>query len=205
MNFLAHLALAGPDDSSRIGNILGDFEKGTPESISQRLPQAVVDGIIMHRRIDRFTDDHVIFHEAKNLLAPERRRFAGIIVDIFFDHFLSNHWQTYHPGTVSEFIEQVHQLFDRHPTWLGSHFGPLVPRLRTENWLASYASLEGQAATLHRIADRSPKLAPLRDGVDDLSHNYQQFEKSFLSFYPEAREYAAHLLKKNSLETPSFP
>ncbi len=205
MNFLAHLALAGPQDASRIGNILGDFEKGTPESIRQRLPSAVVDGIIMHRHIDRFTDDHTAFHASKALLAPHRRRFAGIIVDIFFDHFLSKHWQQFHPKTVPEFIAEIYQLFEQHPNWLGSNFGPLVPRLQSENWLLAYGTTEGLAATLSRISQRSPKLSPLKEGIEDLQLHYQGFEQNFQSFYPEVRQYATHLLGKNSLQTPAFP
>lgn len=205
MNFLAHLALAGTDDASRIGNILGDFEKGTPDSIRQRLPDPIVAGIVMHRHIDRFTDDHQIFRESRILLAPERRRFAGIIVDIFFDHFLTTHWQRFHPGTVPEFIEEMHQLFERRPEWLGSHFGPLVPRLRSENWLASYGSLSGLEKTLNRVANRSPKLTPLREGVLDLREHHQLFEKQFLTFYPEVRQQAAQLLGKKTVLTPAFP
>ncbi|WP_411845828.1 ACP phosphodiesterase [Roseibacillus persicicus] len=205
MNFLAHLALAGPDDASRIGNILGDFEKGTPDSIRARLPAPIVDGIMMHRRIDRFTDDHPAFLQTKLLLAPERRRFAGIIVDIFFDHFLNEHWERFHPGTVTDFIEEIYQLFGRRPEWLGRQFGPLVPLLRAENWLASYGSLEGLNLTLGRVASRSHRFDPIRNGVLDLAEQREEFEKHFLSFYPEVRRYAARLLGKKTLQTPAFP
>ena len=205
MNFLAHLALAGTDDASRIGNILGDFEKGTPASIRERLPDKIVDGIIMHRRIDRFTDEHPAFKQTRQLLAPERQRFAGIVIDIFFDHLLNKHWSTYHPGTASDFIEEIYQLFERRPEWLGAHFGPLVPRLRAENWLAAYGSFEGLEITLTRVASRSPKLTPICAGVEDLEKNYAVFEKNFAIFYPEVRKYAAHTLGKKSTRTPSFP
>lgn len=205
MNFLAHLALAGPDDASRIGNILGDFEKGTPESLRERLPTEIVDGIMMHRRIDRFTDDHPAFRKTKKLLAPERLRFAGIIVDIFFDHFLNKHWNQYHPGNVTDFIEENYRLFDRRPEWLGPKFGPLVPLLKAENWLASYGTFEGLETTLTRVASRSPKLAPIGNGVDDLRVHHDRFEELFLDFYPAVRQQAATLLGQKTLLTPSFP
>ena len=205
MNFLAHLALAGPEDASRIGNILGDFEKGTPESIQQRLPAEVVAGIVMHRRIDRFTDDHPVFRETRTLLAPERARFAGIIIDIFFDHFLNEHWGSFHPGTVSDFIEEMYHLFERRPEWLGTQFGPLVPLLRRENWLAAYGNFEGLEITLCRVASRSPKLDPIRSGVADLRKHYREFEDQFLAFYPEVRQEACRLLAKKKLLTPAFP
>ena len=205
MNFLAHLALAGPSDASRIGNILGDFEKGTEEALLERLPKEIVAGILMHRQIDLFTDRHPVFRQARLLLAPERRRFAGIIIDIYFDHFLSQHWSRYHPGTVTDFIQAVYQGFDRHPDWLGKEFGPLVPRLKRENWLASYASVEGLAQTLDRVANYSPRFAPVADAMPDLLEHRAPFEEHFLSFYPEARQHATSLLGKNSLSTPAFP
>lgn len=205
MNFLAHLALAGPDDASRIGNILGDFEKGTPDSLRERLPAPIVDGIVMHRRIDRYTDEHPVFREARKLLAPSRRRFAGILLDIFFDHFLNKNWHHFHPGNVEEFIAEIYQLFDRHPEWLGSRFGPLVPLLRAENWLASYGTPEGLKTTLTRVASRSPRLSPLVDGVEDLENNYVAIEEHFRVFYPEIRQYAAHLLGRKNVQTPAFP
>ena len=84
MNYLAHLLLAGPTDASRVGNLLGDFVRGTPESLRGSYPDEVIAGIVMHRELDRFTDDHPAFQEARELLDPEHRRFAGIIIDIFF-------------------------------------------------------------------------------------------------------------------------
>ncbi|MGJ8725655.1 MAG: ACP phosphodiesterase [Roseibacillus sp.] len=205
MNFLAHLALAGPDDASRIGNILGDFEKGTPESLRERLPAPIVDGIMMHRRIDRFTDDHPVFRDTKKLLAPERLRFAGILIDIFYDHFLNKHWNDYHPGTVADFIEENYRLFDRRPDWLGTKFGPLVPLLKAENWLASYGTFEGLEKTLSRVASRSSRLSPICNGVDDLRTHYKLFEDHFGAFYPAVRQHATSLLGQKTLLTPSFP
>lgn len=205
MNFLAHLALAGPSDASRIGNLLGDFEKGTPASLRERLPAPIVEGIVMHRRIDRFTDSHPVFQQARLLLAPERRRFAGIIIDIYFDHLLNKHWASYHPGTVPDFAAEIYQTFDRHPTWLGTQLGPLVPRIKAENWLAAYSTVEGIEHTLGRVANRSPRLAPIAHATPDLIAEKAAFESHFLQFYPAIRQFAAEALGKKTLQTPAFP
>jgi len=100
MNYLAHLALIPTscrdrEDALRIGNLLGDFIKGTESSLRLQFPVDLVDGIKLHRAIDKFTDAHPSFLESKQLLAPERRRYAGIVLDIIYDHFLSIHWKTY--------------------------------------------------------------------------------------------------------------
>lgn len=194
MNFLAHLYLAAPTDASRIGNLLGDFARGTPESLRDRFPPEVLDGIVMHRKLDRFTDGHPAFHEARDLLAPERRRFAGIVVDVIFDHFLSIHWTEFSDQPLPDFLQEIYDAFDRHPDWLGEELGPLVPRIKQENWLMSYATLDGIALTFGRIASRSPRLAPIAGTRDDLVAHYQSFDRAFHEFFPDVRAYAKELL-----------
>ncbi|MGZ7081297.1 MAG: ACP phosphodiesterase, partial [Thermoanaerobaculia bacterium] len=55
MNYLAHLFLAGDSAESMIGNLAGDFVKGV---LHDRFPPAITAGIVMHRKIDAFTDSH---------------------------------------------------------------------------------------------------------------------------------------------------
>lgn len=200
MNYLAHLHLAGPTEASRIGNLLGDFVKGTPASLADRYPADVLSGIVMHRKIDRFTDAHEQFRRARQLLAPERRRFAGIVVDIFFDHFLTRHWSLYSGEPLEQFIERAYTSIERHPEWLSPELAAVVPRMRGQDWLHSYKSLEGVGYTLYRVARRSPRTATIRQSTDDLTENYHVFEDCFLNFYPDALAYAATLLSPASQE-----
>lgn len=197
MNFLAHLYLAGPADASRIGNLLGDFARGTPDSLRDRFPAEVIDGIVMHRKLDRFTDDHPAFHDARALLDPSRRRFAGVVVDIIFDHFLSVHWSEYSDQALQDFLQSIYDGFDRHPGWLGDELAPLVPRIKQENWLMSYTTLDGLALTFARMAERSPRLAPITGARDDLAAHYQSFDDAFHRFFPDVREYAKELLEES--------
>lgn len=194
VNYLAHLYLAGPTDASRIGNLLGDFVKGTPESLVGQYPAEVIDGIMMHRHLDRFTDEHEAFLKARSLLARERRRFAGIVVDIFFDHFLTQHWEKFSEQPLPEFIEEMYTTLERHPEWLSPELARVMPRIREENWLHSYGTIEGLALTLERISHRSPRTAPIRESTDDLVANYQSFDRAFHEFFRAARGYAATLL-----------
>ena len=195
LNFLAHLLLAGPADASRIGNLLGDFARGTPESLTGRFPPEVIAGIVMHRKLDRFTDDHPAFHEARSYLAPERRRFAGIIVDVIFDHFLSLRWSEYCEQGLEEFVQDVYGAFDRHPTWLGDELPALLPRIKRNNWLLSYGTVEGIEYAFGRISKRSPRIAPIAGGGEEFRAHYAGFDRAFQQFFPEARTYAAELLE----------
>ena len=198
MNYLAHLYLAGPSDASRIGNLLGDFVKGTPASLADDYPDEVIAGIMMHRRLDRFTDAHEQFLRARDMLAPERRRFAGIVIDIFFDHFLSRYWSHYSEQPLPEFIDDVYCSLERHPGWLSPDLAAIRPRMREENWLQGYGSLEGVAHTLSRLVARSPRTAAIEHSTDDLEAHYGAFRDSFVTFLPDARAYAATLLSQVS-------
>ena len=92
MNYLAHLYLAEDSDESLLGNLLGDFVKGRLEE--QYSPE-IIKGIKTHRKVDAYTDFNQNFLACKKLLRPDRRRFAGIIVDMSFDHFLAKNWADY--------------------------------------------------------------------------------------------------------------
>ena len=89
MNYLAHVHLAEPSAAGRFGALLGDFVKGAPDP---ELPPSVRRGILMHRRIDAHTDAHPVHRTSRRRFAGPRRRFAGIIVDVAYDHFLASAW-----------------------------------------------------------------------------------------------------------------
>ncbi len=93
MNYFAHLTLARPTVPSKVGNLLGDFMRGVREP---DLPEAVRLGLHNHRLVDRFTDHHPLVIESRALFSPQRRRFAGVALDVLFDHFLIRHWSRFH-------------------------------------------------------------------------------------------------------------
>lgn len=189
MNYLAHLLLADDTDASRVGNLLGDFTRGTIADLAERYPPEVVRGIRMHRAVDRFTDSHPLFREARGLLAPGRRRFAGIIVDIFFDHFLCVHWRDYCALPLEEFIASVYKALEDHPGWRAGRLADAFPRMRDEDWLARYATLEGIDDTLRRVSRRSPRVGAIAGGAEDLRDNYAAYESLFRSFMPELLQF----------------
>ena len=199
INFLAHLYLAAPTDASRIGNVLGDFVKGTPDSLRGRFPDEVVHGILMHRSLDRFTDAHPAFRESRALLAPERRRFAGIIVDVIFDHFLALHWETFSDVPLTDFIAEMYHTLARHPDWLDDTLRAILPRMREENWLHSYTTLEGLGLTFRRIARRSPRTTPVAGSLEDLTAHYQSFDHAFHQFFPDVRNESRSLQQQRLL------
>jgi acyl carrier protein phosphodiesterase len=190
LNFLAHLHLALPTDASRVGALLGDFVRGTPEFLRTIHPHDLVEGIMLHRAIDRFTDDHPVFRECKSLLAPSRRRFAGIVIDLFFDHLLCKTWENYSMQSLPDFIEEVHATLQRRRHWLPSDVSPVIESLIEQNWLATYETIPGLALTLNRVSKRRPFLASIDGAESDLMENLEAFSDAFDRFYPELVSFA---------------
>ena len=199
INFLAHLTLAAPTDASRVGNLLGDFVRGTPESLRGRWPDEVLEGILMHRHLDRFTDNHPAFLEARALLSLQRQRFAGIIVDIIFDHFLAQSWDRHHKTSLPQFVEEMYALLERREDWLEPRLRAVLPRMREENWLESYTTIEGLELTFGRVASRSPRFGPIAGAADDLGSEYRSFARCFEKFLPDAQEESDRLKQERLL------
>ena len=166
--------------------MLGDFVRGTRDDLSARFPPDLVEGILLHRAIDYFTDQHPVFLRSKLLLAPERRRFAGIIIDVLFDHFLAQNWSQYSRIPLPEFIDEMYALLDRNSAWMTPELREIIPRMRSENWLGTYGTIEGLALTFRRISRRRAFLAPIIGAEDDLTAHYHSFGKAFREFYPDA-------------------
>lgn len=202
MNFLAHFHLAHPTDASRVGAILGDFVKGTPETLLTRFPAEVVNGIVLHRAIDRYTDEHPVFLETKRLLHSSRKRFAGIIVDIIFDHFLAHHWNDYSRIPLQKFITDIHELLERRKSWLTPELASIVGRMTEENWLGTYGTIPGLALTFRRVSQRREFLAPLRGAEDDLTDHYHSFSRAFRKFYPEVLSFAREENPEGAFNSP---
>tara|TARA_R110000850_G_scaffold202967_7_gene329071 strand:- start:4231 stop:4836 length:606 start_codon:yes stop_codon:yes gene_type:complete len=184
MNFLAHLHLAEPTPESQLGNLLGDFVKGYPWD--DRFPRSIWQGIVEHRAVDAFTDQHVEWKLSRGLLPPHLRRFAGIVVDIYYDHFLYRHWDRFsESGSIGDFIRTVHRQLDSVLPLAPREASEVIQVMIEEEWLDSYGSLEGIELTLQRVSKRSPAIEPVFDAAAALRGQLHEMESHFLKFYPD--------------------
>jgi acyl carrier protein phosphodiesterase len=188
LNYLAHLCLADGSPDSIAGNFLGDFVKGRPEG---RFPPAVVRGIRLHRAIDRFTDDHPIVRHAVDRIAPERRRFAGIAVDMAFDHFLARNWAETDPAGFAAIRRHAYAVLYARRDELPERLRAILPHLSGDDWLNSYAHFDGIAYALERMSRRLRRPNALAATADDLARHYDALEADFHAYWPEARAFAA--------------
>ena len=183
MNYLAHLALAPNTDAARVGNLLGDFVKGTEHSLRELYPVEIVDGIILHRAIDKYTDNHPAFLASKKLLAVERQRYAGVVVDLIYDHFLSIHWNDFYDQPLDDFIEEMYTTIDEKKEWQLGTLKDAFPYMKSQNWLGSYGTIENITLTFLRVSSRSRFTTLIKDTHLDLEKHYDEFETYFEEIY----------------------
>ncbi|MDF2176901.1 ACP phosphodiesterase [Aliiglaciecola sp. CAU 1673] len=182
MNYLAHLFLAQPSADSYFGNLLGDFSRGIDASSYSEAVQA---GLANHRLVDRFTDTHPIVRDARQHFSPKRRRFAGIAMDVLFDHFLICHWQDFSDQLFESFCQQTY-------SYLGIRLQEMPPRMQhvvgnmiEHHWFAQYQSLHGVGRALDNIARRIRFENDFSGCLDEIERYHEELESCFLQFFPE--------------------
>jgi acyl carrier protein phosphodiesterase len=182
MNYLAHLYLAEGSPESLVGSILGDFVKGP---IGDKYPRGVRRGIELHRKIDTYTDSHETSLASRNLFSPPRRRFAGIIVDLCYDHFLIRHWQRFAEVELGEFISRVYDILVAPGMILPERLRAMIPVMIREDWLGSYQDLKGVERALNRLSRRITKGTRLLGANAEINQHYLKLEANFLIFFPD--------------------
>lgn len=187
MNYLAHLYFADETAESLLGNLLGDFVKGT--AAKEQYDLAIQSGIELHRKIDAYTDAHQIVRDAKRIISPMRRRFAGILVDLFFDHFLALRWNDFHLMRLEEFAQWTYRTIQQTDVSLPERLRHMLPFMIKEDWLTSYREIDSVGQAVNGISRRLKRENTLAGGIEELMANYDEFEAVFQSFFPELIEF----------------
>jgi len=161
---------------------MADFIKGKGY---QQFPQSIQQGIILHREIDHYTDQHPYVLTSKRRLQPRYRHYAGVIVDMYYDHFLASNFQKYHKQKLSEFSATVYDTMYQHQHLLPPKVKHLLHHMSRGNWLKSYAQLDGIEQALGGIARRTKFDSGMEHAGYELRTHYQEFLQEFMAFFPE--------------------
>ncbi|MCK8062376.1 ACP phosphodiesterase [Vibrio sp. 1CM7H] len=181
MNFLAHLHIADHCNSHLLGNLLGDFVKGDPSKLYER---DISNGIKLHRFVDRITDHHPIVNECKPHFKGTARRFAPIALDMFWDHCLAKHWNDFYAVSLEHFVDLAYERVNRD---VNEHLPPrflvLHSRMWHGRWLQSYQDLDNIEFALHRMSQRSSRMADLTTTFKVIESDYTELEEKFSTLY----------------------
>ena len=191
MNFLAHIYLSGENDLIKIGNFMADGIRGKQ---FEHFPEDVQKGILLHRFIDTYTDSHDIFRKSTKRLHDRYHHYAGVIVDIVYDHFLAKNWTKYSDEKLEVFVSRFyHSLHDNYEILTEKTQG-LMPYMIERNWLVSYRTTEGIQHILTQMDRRSKNISQMQFAVEELIEFYDEFEKEFTLFFEEMRAQAKEKL-----------
>lgn len=186
MNYLAHLHLGGPAPAQLLGSLYGDFVKGP---LVGQWPADIEAAIRLHRRIDAFTDSHPLQARARARFPAERRRYAGILLDLFFDHCLARHWQDYADEPLELFTARVYRLLAAEPR-LPGRLEWIAPRMAAQDWLGSYRDFAVLEQVLAGMGRRLSRPGVLDGSLAELECLYRPLSEDFRAFYPELLEFA---------------
>lgn len=196
MNFLAHLYLSDNDGDLMIGNFIADSVKGSSYA---NYPEGIKKGILLHRAIDFYSDNHPVFQKSVVRLRPKYRKYAGVIVDIFYDHFLAKNWNKYSNKPLEQYAGEVHSLMLKNIFHFPEKSLMFLKYAIRTNRLVSYATMDGISEVLNGMSRRTAFKSNMELAVIDLKKYYSEFEKEFQLFFEEARTFAKEWIEKKSV------
>jgi acyl carrier protein phosphodiesterase len=194
MNFLAHLYLSGNNESLMIGNFVADSVKG---SAYEKFTAGIKKGILLHRAIDFYSDNHPVFLKSVERLRPNYKKYAGVIVDIYYDHYLAKNWKDYCDKPLEQYVSEVHALMLKNILLMPEKSVMFLNYAIQTNRLVSYATLKGIGEVLEGMSQRTTFKSNMELAVNDLQKNYTEFEKEFKMFFPEVKEFVRGWLDTN--------
>ena len=185
MNYLAHLYLSGPSDGVRLGNFIGDYVKGNRFS---RYPPEIRKGILLHRQIDSFMDEHPLSHASAELFRARYTRFSRVIIDVVYDHYLAKNWDKYSDQSLHDFVNEVHKLFITNYFILPPQVRQFLPFLIRSRRMENYKNLSGIEKTLKIMASHTILPDHSAWAVEQIVKNDRQLQEQFTGFFEDIRE-----------------
>jgi acyl carrier protein phosphodiesterase len=196
MNFLAHLYLAGsPAAPAYLGQLVGQFiADSVPGRQLETYPAAVQAGIRAHRAIDTFTDQHpVVRRTTARLREAGAGKYAGVVSDVFMDHFLARNFAGFSSESLAAFTGRVYSELAGQQAVFPAAVQRFFPHMVQHNWLLHYAEIEGIARALLGLSRRASPGSGMDTATQELRRNYAAYEADFREFFPELQAYVAAL------------
>lgn len=187
MNHLAHALLAGDDEALRLGGMLGDFVRGAPEA---GWPAGIAAGIRLHRAIDAYTDAHPQVLAAKARLEPPFRRYAGILLDVWFDHLLARDFGRWSAVPLAAFSDDLRSLLVDHRANLPAGLARFLAYMQANDLPANYARPDAVGRALAGIGQRLRRDNPLADALPVLEASGPVLAGHFEAFFPDLMDFA---------------
>ncbi len=193
MNFLAHIYLSGDNDQIRIGNFMADSIKGKKYL---KYSKDLQKGIVLHRAIDYYTDTHPVFRQSTQRLFSKYSHYSGVIVDIFYDHFLAANWKNYSDVPLKKYSLDFYKLLNENFEVLPGRVKNFLPYMINDNWLLSYSSIDGIEKVLSGMNRRTGEKSKMNEATRELMEYYPEFKAEFENFFEDIILFSKEKLKE---------
>lgn len=193
MNYLAHIYLSGDNDLVTIGNFIADGIKGKSY---KKYSKDIQIGILLHRNIDTYTDAHKTVRLSTKRLHEKYGHYSGIIVDILYDHFLAKNWSNYSTTPLDKYVDTFYDSLEEHYNRLPLRIQKMMPFMIADNWLLSYASMDGISRVLDGMNRRTKNRSGMNEAIVELEKFYKEFENEFTVFFNELIAFSKQKLKE---------
>ncbi|MCO5234950.1 MAG: ACP phosphodiesterase [Chitinophagaceae bacterium] len=187
MNYLAHAYLSFGHPEVLVGNMISDFVKGRKKENYATLIQK---GILLHRSIDTFTDQHVATRTAKQYFRPYYRLYAGAFVDIVYDHFLARDAKAFPGEQLMAFSGQTYAQLDLYQAVLPERFSFMLPYMKAQNWLYNYQYRWGIQNSFAGLVRRAAYMTESAPAFEAFESHYKQLQECYDAFFPDVEQMA---------------
>ena len=184
MNFLAHIYLSGDHELIKIGNFMADGIRGKQ---FENYHSDIQKGIILHRFIDTYTDSHPLFRKSTKRLHDKYHHYAGVIIDVFYDHFLAKNWNLYSDEKLELFVDRFYRSLHDNYDLLSERAQGMMPYMIEHNWLLSYQTVDGIHQILTQMDRRTKNESKMRFSSNELKEYYSDFENEFSFFFEDLK------------------
>lgn len=176
--------------------MIADFTRGRLENLARFYTPGIVRGIALHRSIDQYTDFHSCTLASKQRFSKQRRRYAGIIIDILYDHFLSRHWACYTTVERKEFIAESYRLMSENHARMPQRMQHICTLMAEQDWLGGYFHLEQVGFAYDRLAIRLRQPNNLAGSIKEVRQLYPLLERDFKVFFPQITDHATAAVRQ---------
>lgn len=191
LNFLFHMYLSGDDHELLVGNFMGDFVKGVP---GDSYPPRIRHGLMLHRKIDSFAQRDASFQSSRLRLSPYYGLYRGVLVDLFYDHFLAKEWDLWSDVPFPDYIAWSRSIIESHLSIMPERLQELAPVI-FDKLLPSYKSIPGIESALIRMSGRVRRANPLGEGGAELTRHYEELKSDFERFIIAAQQFSTAMIQ----------
>lgn len=197
MNHLAHALLADAGGVEfALGSAQGDFTHGRPDP---GWPAARQAGLRFHRSIDRYTDAHAEVVAARNMFEPPMRRYAGIVLDVWFDHLLVRAWHRHcTEESLPAFSRRWLALLDTHAAELPEPLRAFLAWMHAHGLPEAYGDEATLDVVFQTLARRLSRPSPIGGALPALQDRAVTLQRRFDAFFPDLVVHA-HALRRELL------